>query len=556
MYGLINGRIYTIEGADWNKHPVQAMAISDDGKILRTGTDDEIKFLVKSEGGSIEDLEGKVVLPGLVDGHAHIPGTAFTELFQINLYGLFQRDETLAQIKDFVDSHEEQQVFYGSGFNIGIAQEDVNAKPYEWLDEICPHKPIYLTSYDGHCKWLNSAAMKANGIDESFVTDSCGLVGRIEESGELTGIFSDVKDLPIPDPVYTKEEQRVALTRFIKKMNSWGYTSLLSQAPSFNIDFRAYKDVEAHGDLTLRASIAQCIYEKSIEEDIKKIDALREELKSDKLKVTTAKFFMDGVLEGKTAYLKEPYKPEAGLGMDYCSSCEWDFEPLVEAFKRVGKKGYQIHIHSTGDAGVTFALDAMDEIRDIYGDRDPRHTITHLHVVDYNDLDRFAELNVIAAIQPFWHLKEPGFFEFVELPFLGKERAERVYPAKSFVKRGVRITSSGDYPISFMNDPFMGIRAGVTRNLYSEAYYGEEITNPEDPRYLLGPDERLSVKDMIEAYTINGAYEINRENEIGSLSAGKYADYIIIDADPFETDVLKLDSIKVLSTVFGGEVVF
>lgn len=557
MYGLVNGKIYTLKGSDWEKHPASAMAVSDDGKIMKVGSDEEIKGLLarNSSNPEIRDLEGNTVFPGFVDSHTHAPGTAFTELFQINLYGAFDRETTMARIQDFVENHPDETAYFGSGFNSGIVIENPEERPVLWIDEICNDKPVILTSYDCHAKWLNSCAMSRLGIGKNTQTAGQGVISKTS-AGELRGLFNDVPDIGIPDQQYTKEQNLEALKHYVKKMNKWGYTALLSQAPHFGLDAHAYSDMDAAGELTVRATIASELAQDSFEADLARLNKLRDEIKSDKLKVATAKFFVDGVLEGHTAYLKEPYREEAGLGRDYNATPEWEKAPLVDAFRAVLHEGYQIHVHSIGDAATAMALDAFEAVQDECADKDPRHTITHLHIVDPEDLDRFAGLNIIASLQTFWHLKEPDFYEYVEGPCLGEERQSRLYPAKSFVDRGVRITNSGDYPVSFMNDPFMGIRAGVTRNLYSEVYYGIEIDDIDDERFLLLPEERLNVKNMIEAYTVNGAYQIQREDEIGTLEDGKYADYIVVSADPMTADPLTIDSIHPLETVFEGKTVY
>ncbi len=554
MYGIKNGKIYTVEGDDWDKRPQQAMAVNEDGTIAAVGTDEEIEAFL-SEGDLRCDLEGKTVLPGFIDSHVHAPGTAFTQLYQINLFGIFEKEPTLKAVEEFIATHPDEREYFGFGFNMAIVQDEPEAIPADWLDEICHDKPVCIQSYDCHSHWLNTCAMKKYGITEDVETEGSGLIQRTPD-GKLKGVFTDVRDIGIPEARYDDIRQAEALKLFASTMNGWGYTSIMSVAPLISMSYDTYKAVDDAGELTLRANLAKLIEEETMEEDFRTLRNLREKIDSEKLRVTTAKFLMDGVLEGSTAWLKEPYCVEAGLGEGYNSDPEWTGEGFEKALQMAADGGFQTHNHSIGDATTTMVLDAMENALTDEQRRRMRNVITHLEVVDYDDIPRFAAMQVIAALQPFWHLKEPDFYEAVELPSLGKERAEKIYPAKSFVKAGVRITSSGDYPVSFMNDPFMGIRAGVTRNLYSESYYGEEIDDMDDERYLLNPAERLTVRDMIEAYTINGAYQMFREDEIGSLKPGKKADFIVLDGNPLETDPLKIDGIKVLRTVLGGKTVY
>lgn len=554
MYAVKNAVIYTVEGERWDEFPCQAMLVADDGSIAAIGSNEEILSML-DETADIYDLEGRTVLPGFVDSHVHAPGTAFTELYQINLFGIFEKEETLEAVRAHIEANPQKQEYFGFGFNMGMIQEVGDDIPSKWLDEICDDKPIIIQSYDCHSHWLNGCAMKKYGIGEYVETKGSGLIQRTTD-GRLKGVFTDVRDIGIPEAEYSEAQQEKALEYFASKMNKWGYTSIMSVAPLISVSYDTYRKTDEKGKFTLRANLAGLIFQETMDSDYEVLAKLREEINTENLRVTTAKFMIDGVMEGSTAWLKEPYCEEAGLGKGYNSDPEWTAVGLAEAMKKAAEYGFQSHLHSIGDAATSMVLDAVEKGQGAEASRKLRNVITHLEVVDYDDIERFAKLGIIAALQPFWHLKEPDFYELVELPSLGKDRAEKIYPAKSFVNEGVRITASGDYPVSYMNDPFMCIRAGVTRNLYSKSYYGMDIDDVDDERFLLNPAERLSVRDMIEAYTINGAYELSRDNEIGSLVKGKKADFIIVDKDPMKTELLEIDSIRVLGTVLGGRCVY
>lgn len=549
---VTNGVIYTLEGDDWDTTPASAMIINADGIIEAVGTDEEVEELI-DDNTRVIDLEGKTVLPGFIDSHVHPPGALFTELYNIDLYTAFNKEDTISTIEQFIEENPDLEIYWGSGFNMGMVDENGNPPSKEWLDEICPDVPMILTSNDGHSDWLNSAALKLCGIDAN-TTHPTGNIHK-DANGEPTGLLTDAGSLITVEQEFTAEQQKEALTQFINKMHEWGYTAFWSAGHS--VDFEHFLALEEEGGFTMHANLSGRMdpddWEKSIE-DLEKLKADADG--SENIKVETAKFFADGVIEGVTGYLKEPYTEAAGHGSDYVSTPLWDKEDMEAAMTQLMEKGYDVHVHSIGDAATEMTVDSIQAAQEANGDKDYRNTITHLQVVDEKDIQRMSELNIIGAVQAFWHLKEPDWYDTVDELVLGEERAWNEYPLKSLFDAGITVTASGDYPVSPINNPFWAIEAGVTRNLNNADYYGvEDITDIDDPTWLLNPDERASIKQMIEAYTINGAYQMRSEDTIGSLAKGKSGDFIVIDKDIVNLDPLKIDGVKVLSTVFKGDVV-
>ncbi len=548
---LENGTIYTIDGKDT---VAEAIAIKD-GKILYVGTTSGAEAY-KGSATKMVDLNGKIVMPGLVDAHVHAPGTALTELFDIYLYESITKEQTLADIKAFVDSHPDLQEYWGSGYTVGMAGDSKGPKA-EWLDEICPDKPMILTSNDGHNLWLNSKAMEMNGITKDTPNPAGGLIQKDPVTGELWGSITDADSLISMSQSYTPAQQAEALKAFQESMNGWGYTSIMSIAPT-SVDLERYQDLEKNGELSLRVNLAQQIQnDKPFEPQLQSLIDMKAKLESDLIDVTTAKYFADGVVEGMTGYLLEPYDVAAGLDPDYVSEFYWNPDELDQYFDRTMEEGFQIHVHSIGDAATRLVLDSMEYAQDQNSTLDNRNVITHLQLVDNADKERFGELEIIAALQPYWHLKEPEWWEVVDRVALGYDRAYSEYPVKSLQDAGALLTSSGDHPVSPVNNPFWAIEAAVTRNLNNADYYGvEDITNIDDPTWLLNPAERVPVGDMVKAYTVNGAYQLYREDSIGSLETGKFADMIVVDQDIFKVNPLDIDKTEVLTTIFDGDVVY
>lgn len=548
---LTNGIIYTVDGKEWEKNPVSSIAYDEAG-VIYTVEENEIKDFI-AHGAEVIDLKGSTVLPGFVDSHVHAPGTAYMELYEVDLNGIHTKQETLDKLRKFIEANHDMEAYFAGGFDMAIRDKMGNAPCAGWLDEVCADKPVTVKSSDQHSRWLNTKSMQLSGITEEASVEF-GHIHRYEDD-RLTGLFTDCKELPIMEPKYNRAQQLKAIKLFMNKMNSWGYTSIMSIAPLMLFDPERYMELESSGKLSLKINCAQMILPADVEGCIENLKQLRKEFTNSNVMISTGKFLVDGVLEGKTACLKEPYKSMNGNETGYCGKMNWDKDSLKNACIKLFEAGFQSHHHCIGDEAATSVLDAIEYAQCETGNTTLRNVITHLQVVDATDYVRFGKLGIIAAIQLFWHYKEPGWFENIDVAMLGKERAENEYPAKSLVENGAVLTDSGDYPVSPSNNPFHGIQAGVTRTIYDEESLVGDIYIG-DRRRLLGENERLTLKQMIEAYTINGAYQLFRENEIGSLKKGKSADMIIIDKDIFSIDYMDIHNISVKATILDGRIVY
>jgi hypothetical protein len=549
-----NGIIYTADAEDTI---AEAMAVKD-GVIVFVGSAEEAKSWV-GDNTEVVDLEGKMLMPGMIDGHMHAPGTALTELYNIDLNGVLRETETIEIVKAFVEENPDIEFYYGSGFSIGAfkgAEASMGPKK-ERLDAISADVPIVIDSYDGHTSWLNSKAFEVLGITKDTPNPPGGVIEKDPATGELWGTLRESAMSLVPVQEFTPEQELEALELFQSNLHSWGYTGLMSISGYAPPPFAAYKTLQDAGELKLRVTASYTLDpEKPLDEQFAEVDQLKADYDSDLVKLATVKFFADGVIEGVTAYLLEPYEAAAEKGSDFKGEFLWDMEKMKEAFTTANSKGLQIHVHSIGDASTRNVLDAMEYAGQNVPEGDYRNVITHLQLVDEADIPRFAELKVIASTQPYWHFKEPDWWEIIDSPFVG-ERAEREYPLQSFIKAGAMVVSSSDHPVTPFPNPMWAIEAGVTRNIENEEFYGvEPITDIDDPTYLLSPGERASLFDMIKSFTANAAFQIFREAEIGTIAVGKFADFVILDQNLMEIDPLRIDSVRVLQTYFNGEKVY
>lgn len=550
---LKNGRIHRMVR---NGRVAEAVAVKDGGIVFVGSNEDAEAF--KGPETRVRNLRGAMVLPGMMDTHLHPPGTAGIDLFSIPLYEVMNElPAILERISAFIRRHPDHDMYFGSGFsNAAFTGKEVGLGPKkEHLDKVCPDKPIFLISYDGHMGWTNSAGLKHLGITKNTPDPEGGRIERNPETGEPWGALKESAAKLMPEQNLGLEQKVQAMKLFQSRMHSWGYTGIQNMAGRENLEELAA--LEAAGELKLRIRSAVAL---DAEADLESEFALLEELRrtySSKLNtVGVAKFFADGVVEGVTGYLLEPYEEAAGRGRDYYGEFLWDMDKLREAFVMAHRKGFQIHVHSIGDASTRNVLDALEyAMTDQQGDFRP--TITHNQLVAPEDIPRFTRLGVVASTQTgFWGFKEPDNWEVVDHPFLGA-RAESEYPLESFFKAGTVVTSSSDHPVTPIPNPLWAIRAGVTRNLNNAAYYGvDEITDMDDPAWLLDPSERASLDNMIRSYTSNSAYSIFLEDKTGTIEVGKCADFVIFSEDLYRIDPLKIDSVQLQATIFNGEVVY
>ena len=544
-----NGAIYSV---DENDTIAEVLAVKD-GKIVFVGSAEEGKSY-KESAKEIVDLQGGMLLPGFIDGHIH---TISPDFFDFVLLEDTDVDSVLKTIADFVEANPNQDVYYGFGVNVGLFEGDelTNGPKKERLDEISQDKPIIIYALDGHSVWLNSKGFEYSNISKNTSAPIGGEIVKNNKTGELWGSVRDSAMALVPDPNLSEDKLSTALQNFQSNLNSLGYTSIMTLPGNGYLDvpWEGYHKLEQEGLLNLRVRGANILKPWDIENDIAKIEELKAKYNSDMLKLIAAKVFTDGILAGESAYLLKPYNNttnEYGEGI-------WTQEALNDVFLSLNKKGIQAHTHSIGDAAVRMALDAAEYSKNNGPDLNSRNAITHLQLVDENDFSRFKELNVVPVVQTFWHFKQPGAWEQIEYPVLG-ERANNEWPLRSFVDNGAMLTFSSDYPVTNVPNPFYAIEIAVTRNLPDGPAYGvpENITDIDDPKYLLWAEERLDIKNAIRGYTINAAYSIFEEDNIGTLEVGKSADLIVIDQNLLSIDPLKISDTKILRTYLNGKLVY
>ena len=305
--------------------------------------------------------------------------------------------------------------------------------------------------------------------------------------------------------------------------------------------FDAFEELQRDGELTVRFRAGFWLRsDLPLDEQLRAATAERARHTGELFAAGTVKLFADGVVEGHTAFLDEPYADAPGdRGFP-----EWPAAALEAASVAAAGEGFELHYHAIGDAGTAMALDAIAAVR-AAGLGGGRPAITHVQLTRRGDIERFAALGVTAVLNPYWFLKDDYFYD-LQVPYLGAERAEHEYPMASFFAAGVPVASASDYPVTVPPDPLDGIQVGVMRWFAGEAAPGD----------VLWPEERVDVAQMIESFTIGGARALGLEQETGSLEPGKSADLIVLDTNILAVAPDEIGAAKVVLTVFRGDEVY
>lgn len=542
---LYNGHVQTMVS---ESEVASAIAIAGN-KIVYVGDDSGIDAFV-GDTTQVIDLDGKFVSPGFIDGHIHAPGNWFTKLYQIDLTGLSTNEEYLEAIRSFVEAHPDEEGYIGSPFMLNAYQLPDGSNPgpsKEDLDAICPDKPILIHDVSYHAAWVNSKAFEMAGVTADTPDPEGGLFYR-NEKGEPSGCVSDAAKgivFAIMPDTMTNDNLEQAMYKFMEEANSYGITGItnITQGGLDIIDM--YHKVEREGNLTLRMRVVPTMKEGRTYDEVLSTIKSYNDSATDMISSNTVKIFYDGVTERGTAVFLEPYLESTGLGDHWCGEPIWSQEDFTRLVHDFDAEGVQVHVHAMGDGAVHGTLDAFEEARATNGERDARHTITHVCAITDEDIQRMADLDVVANLQ-FLMMYHDDLMD-LERAYVGDERAMAMYRTKHMAEAGICISGSSDAPvIPFV--PLDAIEAGVTRN----SPYPEE----EDTDMTRWPEQGLTAYQLLEAYTKNDAYQNFMDDIIGTIEVGKFADLVVLDTNILEADAKAISDARVIYTISDGRIVY
>jgi predicted amidohydrolase YtcJ len=525
----LHGRIYT---NDPDNPWAEAMVVRN-GKIRCVGKLDYVLLECGGNDPSAEtvQLDEKFVMPGFNDAHVHL-GAAGADMLSVRLNGVTSVEELQKRLAEAVSRHKEGEWITGSGWDHTL-WPDKKFPTKEQLDAVAPKNPVFLTHISGHVAVANSLALQHGEIKNDTPNPPGGVIER-DANGELTGMLEEDSAMSLVSsriPDLQADQRRRGIEMVLADAAKNGVTS--AQDFSDWADFLVYRQIKEEGKLTLR--ITEWL------PFVAPIDQLQnwraEGGTSDPwLRTGALKGFLDGALGSRTAALLAPYSDDPSTSGILTNDPD-KFRTM--AIQR-DKLGFQINFHAIGDRANRAGLDIFEAVAKTNGPRDRRDRIEHAQVLAPEDLPRFAQLHVIASMQPS---HETTDMRWAGLR-LGPDRSKGAYAWNSLLKTGARLAFGTDYDVEPIS-PFRGLYACVTREL------------PEGgPAGGWQPQEKISLQDCIRSYTSGSAYAQFEEGKKGELKAGEYADFIVLSNDLTRIPPLQYTKTTVLRTVVGGRTVY
>ncbi|MEP7040769.1 MAG: amidohydrolase [Chloroflexota bacterium] len=522
--------------------PPDGVAVAN-GRIVAVGSRAEVEPLIGSETRTIR-LDGETLLPGFQDAHIH-PVQGELTVMQCNLNDL-EADQFGAAIKDYAARHPERDWIVGAGWTVTDFPDATPRR--EALDALVRDRPAFLWSRDGHSAWVNSRALELAGITAATADPVGGRIVRDPDGSPCGTLREDA--VPLVGelvPPASAEEHAAALAAVQRRLHALGITAW-QDASVYNPvacahQLEAYRVAAAAGTLRARV-VASSFWDPRFGlEQVEGFLEQRERASVGRLQAGTVKIWVDGVVEGLTAAMLDPFLDERGEATDNRGLALVPPEPLRQAVIELDRAGLQVHLHAIGDAAVRSSLDAIEAARAANGPSDLRHHIAHIQVIHPDDIPRFAALGATANMQPIWACHEPTMDERT-IPFLGAQRTAWQYPFSSLVRRGARLAGGSDWPVTSAN-PVLEIEVALTR-----------ISPDARSNQPFQPQECLDLDEALAAFTIGSAYVNHLDAVTGSIEVGKLADLALLDRNLRELDQTPIGEVTVQGTWLEGLEVF
>ncbi len=509
-----------------------------DGRIAWTGSESDAHEL-SDQVDEVIDLEGRLLTPGIVDAHNHVRLGTGSDAVQLG--GAMSMPEVHTRVSDWLDQNPDAGWVHGEGFDYAALPE-VRHPTAADLAGVGGGRPVMLLDYSVHAAVLNVAAMEAFGIGFGSGDVPWGTVERGAD-GAPTGYVADFAVKGISDvgqkalqqvsPAYSLEAQYRRVVAGLSMAAQHGITTVVEPQNSVD-DLELFARARIEGDAPARIVAALFHPVGTTAATLDAFEAARERFSDDWLRVLPVKLYIDDIVEPHTAAMREPYanRPDT-RGRTY-----YDADEFADVVTELDRRGFPCFVHATGDRGIGVCLDAFAAARSRNGDRGNRHQVVHVECVHEADLDRFADLGVVACMQPR-HCAPEIVQQWREN--VGEQRWRYAWPMRSLAERGTTLAFSSDWNVAEM-DPLVGLYTAMTRA-------------DLDGRRSWVPEECVDLETALHAYTWGSAYSVGAEDDRGDLSVGSFADLAVFSADLFAVDPSGLLDARVDLTMVGGQVV-
>ena len=516
----------------------EALAITG-GRIAAVGAADALRTFVGPRTRVVQ-LRGETVVPGFHDAHVH-PPTGGRHLLECNLHDVpWDRDAYLRRIRGYASAHPSEAWILGGGWAMPAFPGGTPSR--RDLDAIVPDRPVYLENRDAHGGWANSAALALAGVSATTADPPDGRIER-ELDGSPQGTLHEGATRLVERllPPFAQERWEEALRRAQAYLHSFGITAV-TDAWVTSEHVPAYRALAERGELTLRTSLSLWWDRALGLEQLAWFERARRDAAAVRLRASSVKLMLDGVLENGTGALLEPYLDRTGRPTDNRGIALIDARALAdEIAPALDRAGFDLHMHAIGDRAVRTGLDAVAAVRASNGPADRRSHIAHVQVVDPADIPRFASLGVAATIQPLWAGWEAQMRDLT-VPFLGPVRSAWQYPFASLARSGARLAGGSDWSVSTPN-VLQEVEVAVNRVVPG--------SRGMEPPFL--PDERIDLDAALRAFTSGGAWVDRLDAAAGSLEPGMLADLVVLDRDLYDRGAGEIGDARVLLTMVDGD---
>lgn len=519
---------HVVIGKIWTGNPAnpwaEALATRGD-TLVAVGSKQELAPWIGDSTQVVRVPEGQLITPGFIDTHTHFIDGGF-RLSSVQLRDAATKEEFIKRIGDFAKTVPAGTWIMGGDWDNQNWGGELPERG--WIDAVTPDHPVWINRLDGHMSLANTAAIKTAGIADNVKDVAGGAIER--KKGRLTGIFKDnamtLIDKAVPPAPEALEDR--ALDAAMNYVASKGVTSAHNMSGYWSTFERARK----------QNRLITRIYAGTSINDWRALDAkIKKEGRGDAwLRFGNLKQFVDGSLGSHTAAFFKPF-------VDAPNDSGFFLTPpdeLYRGIKSADSAGLHLMVHAIGDKGIRTLLDIYERVEKENGPRDRRFRIEHLQHIHPADIPRLKQLGVIASMQPYHAIDDGRFAE----KYIGYERCKTTYAFKSLMDAGATVAFGSDWFVA-PPTPLEGIYAAVTRRTLDDK-------NPDG----WVPEQKISVEQALQAYTINGAYASYEEKIKGSLEAGKLADFVVLDKDITTIDPVQIRDVKVLRTVVGAKVVY